>query len=50
MKDMASDIDVADVLFTQGELDVKYMQHWAGLLGVEQQLARALAEKLDERS
>ena len=37
------------VLFTQGELDVKYMHHWAKQLGVEQQLASALAKKPNER-
>jgi hypothetical protein len=42
-------IDVADILFTQGESDVKYMQHWAKPLGVEHQLANALATKPDER-
>jgi hypothetical protein len=42
-------IDVADVLFTQGELDVKYMQHWAEQLGIEDQLAQALTKKPDER-
>lgn len=42
-------IDVADVLFTQGELDVEYMQRWAKQLGVEEQLANALAKKPDER-
>jgi hypothetical protein len=42
-------IDVADVLFTQGELDVQYMQYWAKQLRVEQQLANALANKPDER-
>lgn len=43
-------IDVADVLFTQGELNVEYMRHWAAQLGIENELERALAQKLDEGS
>jgi hypothetical protein len=42
-------IDVGDVFFTQGELDLKYMQHWARELGIEQDLERALAQRRDER-
>jgi Nucleotidyltransferase of unknown function (DUF6036) len=38
-------IDVNDVLFTQGELNVEYMRRWAGELGVEEALERALAEQ-----
>lgn len=36
--------DVADVLFTQGDLDVAYMRQWAGRLGVAESLELALAE------
>ena len=43
-------IDVADVFFTQGQLDEKYMRHWAEKLGVEQELTRALSTKLDDRA
>jgi hypothetical protein len=42
-------IDVADVLFTQGELDVEYMRLWARQLGIEKQLANAIEKKPDER-
>jgi hypothetical protein len=35
-------IDVADVLFTQGQLDVEYMERWADELGVKTDLQRAL--------
>jgi len=43
-------IDVGDVFFTQGDLDVAYMRHWAKELEVERELARALAAPRDERS
>jgi len=36
--------DVADVLFMQAPLDVQYLRRWAGELGVEEALERALAE------
>lgn len=44
-------IDIADVFFTQGDLDLDldYMQRWATELGVEKELVRALAERTDER-
>jgi hypothetical protein len=42
-------IDVAEVLFTQGELNVKYRQHWADQLGIQKQLAQAVSKKPDER-
>jgi hypothetical protein len=42
-------IDVGDVFFTQGDLDVAYMRQWAKELGVEQQLEKALAAPRDER-
>lgn len=41
-------IDVNDVLFTQGQLDVEYMRRWAGELGVEEALKRALAEQTND--
>lgn len=42
-------IDVGDVFFTQGELDVTYMRQWAKELNVEQELEKALAAPRDER-
>ncbi len=36
-------IDVADILFVQGELDQDYMQKWSRPLGIESQLKKALA-------
>jgi len=42
-------IDVADVFFTQGQLDVKYMRHWAVELGIEKELERALAKQIEDR-
>jgi hypothetical protein len=42
-------IDVADVFFTQGKLDEKYMRHWAARLGIESELDRALTQQLDDR-
>jgi hypothetical protein len=39
-------IDVKDVFFTQDNLDLKYMEHWAKELGIESDLERALAERL----
>jgi predicted nucleotidyltransferase len=35
-------VDVADVLFMQGELDIPYMQSWAKVLEVEEKLEQAL--------
>jgi len=37
--------DIGDVLFTQGQLDVEYLRHWAKELGVLDQLERVLAEQ-----
>lgn len=42
-------IDVGDVFFTQGQLDVQYMGRWAKELEVEKELERALAEQSDDR-
>lgn len=44
-------IDVADILFIQGQLDSEYLRHWADQLGVRPNLERALAEsaETDER-
>ena len=42
-------IDVADVLFTQGQLDEQYMRRWAAELAIEKELERALAERIDDR-
>jgi hypothetical protein len=42
-------IDVGDVLFTQGQLDVPYMRRWARELGIEQELERALAGQTDDQ-
>lgn len=38
-------IDIADVLFMQGQLDEVYLQEWAAKLGVQERLAEALAER-----
>ncbi|MEX2316662.1 MAG: nucleotidyltransferase [Pirellulales bacterium] len=38
-------VDVADVLFMQGQLDVQYMRHWAAELGIAQELEQALADR-----
>ena len=35
-------IDVADILFIQGELDESYMRHWAAELEISDRLAKAL--------
>jgi len=35
-------IDVADVLFVQGQLDEAYMKHWADRLGIPERLQNAL--------
>lgn len=35
-------LDVADILFTQGQLDEKYMRHWAGELEISDRLTKAL--------
>jgi hypothetical protein len=42
-------IDVADVFFTQGDLDVQYMRRWAVELEIEKELERALSERTNER-
>jgi Nucleotidyl transferase AbiEii toxin, Type IV TA system len=42
-------IDVADVFFTQGQMDVQYMRRWAAELDIERQLERALAEQSHDR-
>ncbi len=42
-------IDVADVFFTQGPLDVEYMRHWARELGIPSQLERAISEQTQDR-
>jgi predicted nucleotidyltransferase len=36
--------DIADILFTQGQLDRDYMRHWAGQLCVMDRLERVLAD------
>ena len=36
--------DIGDILFTQGRLDEAYLHHWAGQLGVVDELERVLAE------
>jgi len=43
-------IDVADVFFTQGRLDVEYMRRWAAELGIEKELERSLAEHTHDQS
>lgn len=40
-------VDVNDILFTQGELDRDYMQHWAQWLDVSDRLEDALREYED---
>jgi hypothetical protein len=40
-------IDVADVFFTQGDLDVQYMRKWAVNLDIQKELERALAEQIE---
>lgn len=37
-------VDVADVLFVQGQLDEAYMHHWATILSITDRLNAALAE------
>ncbi len=37
-------IDVADILFVQGQLDEPYMRHWAAKLEITERLEKALAE------
>jgi hypothetical protein len=37
--------DVSDVLFMQGQLDVRYMRRWAGRLGIADELENKLAEQ-----
>jgi predicted nucleotidyltransferase len=41
-------VDVADVLFVQGELDKSYMRSWAKVLEVEQELEKALTAEYRE--
>ena len=36
-------IDVADVLFVQGQLDETYLRHWANVLTIQDQLTKTLA-------
>jgi hypothetical protein len=40
-------IDVADMLFTQSQLDLEYMERWAGELNVKEDLHRALNQPFD---
>ena len=40
-------LDVADVLFTQGQLDTEYMRRWASEFGVTERLDDALRSQLD---
>jgi hypothetical protein len=42
-------VDVADILFMQGQLDEKYMRRWATELGIENALETALANPPTER-
>jgi predicted nucleotidyltransferase len=37
-------IDVADILFVQGELDQSYMHHWAALLRITDRLEKAMEQ------
>ncbi len=39
-------IDIADILYVQGELDESYKRAWSGPLGIETQLEKALEERL----
>jgi hypothetical protein len=41
-------VDVSDVLFMQGRLDLKYMRPWADELGISAELERKLAEQSDD--
>ncbi|XZE20380.1 DUF6036 family nucleotidyltransferase [Pirellulaceae bacterium SH449] len=34
--------DISDIIFVQGELDEKYMRHWASKLGIEERLTSTL--------
>jgi hypothetical protein len=36
-------VDVGDVLFVQGQLDIAYMREWADALGIQDRLETALA-------
>jgi hypothetical protein len=36
--------DIADILFTQGQLDEIHLRHWANELGILPDLERVLAE------
>jgi len=42
-------LDVADILFTQGQLDTTHMRHWATQLGVLNRLEKALSETYPTR-
>jgi hypothetical protein len=37
-------LDVGDILFTQGALDLDYLRQWAGVLQVQDRLDAALTE------
>ena len=37
-------LDVGDLFFTQEPLDVKYMRHWAGELGISDRLEKAISD------
>lgn len=37
--------DIGDILFTQGQLDEDYMRHWAGQLGVADELEQVLTQQ-----
>jgi hypothetical protein len=38
-------VDVSDILFMQGQLDLRYMRGWAGQLGISAELESKLAEQ-----
>lgn len=38
-------IDVGEVLFIQGDLDLQYLRHWAGVLEISAALEAALAAR-----
>jgi hypothetical protein len=38
-------VDVSDVLFMQGQLDLKYMRTWADKLGISAELESKLADQ-----
>lgn len=41
-------VDIADVLFIQGQLDELYLRHWAGRLGVLPALEEALSARSED--